>query len=600
MKAIILLISTAIFLVACVYEDNDTYVNPVVPPDGAGAAINLNDATGLIDLNKPTMFSFTVHPTGKGNYEAQITAGNYRKELYPSSTGLFYFTIDPALVGEGVKKLKIEVVYPSLSPSLAGQLGAELMILTQEWNLSVNTTPPAPIPAPMVYIEDGKSMIEWNSPSNDTFLELIILRRYLDDSGNQIHRDSIKIQDRNATVFHDASYLGGKVSYRIDLKGYKYYVQGAETIFSVQPLQFSLDSLAAAPIVSWKRSPLYNNDITIQFGSDYSINTAGARIMNDIAFGFTSSQLLTLQANHPPFSNTHSAYRKEMNVPYYRGVKIDPFYSMAYAAEENAYLMLDQNQKLNKIDATTLQKVASIDWTAGGTLITSPDGKLVYIQTENDIYKINPVQLSNLGKIDLTSLTGNSMHSIVGKVSLSNSNVIAFSMNYWSNPKDFAIDLTAGEVIWQRSAATLPVISPDGNYIFAYDRILKKEGSAWNELPGLLPSSEFIPTAAFYNDGSINRLYFVHWPRKVYDVEAAPDGVGNRVPIETIPYNLAWIDYTTNSFCGIDMPVSYLGTAYIHDLKNNSSIIRSQQIREPEDAYFLNGHFFHQSGMYLP
>src|SRR5688500_7640757 len=119
MKVIILLAFIAFLLASsCVYENNETYLNPVLPPDGAGAAINLNNTTDLIEINKPTMFSFQVQPDGKGSYNAAITVGNFHKELFASTTGEFFFTIDPALTGDGTKILKIEAVYPSLSPSL--------------------------------------------------------------------------------------------------------------------------------------------------------------------------------------------------------------------------------------------------------------------------------------------------------------------------------------------------------------------------------------------------------------------------------------------------------------------------------------------------
>ncbi len=600
MKNILYILFLAALLGSCVYEDNDTYINPIKPPDLSGASINLNEVNGSIEIHKPTMFSFTVNPSGKGEYHAVILVGAYSQELYPSSTGLFYFSVDPALVGEGTKRLQIQVAYPSRSPSLAGQLGAEIVTLGQEWNLIVNTTAPAQSAAPLVYLEDGKSMLQWNSPTSDTFLEMIILRRYLNEAGNPIHTDSIKVQDRNATIFHDASYVGGKVSYRIDFKGYKYYVQGVETLFSVNPLSFSLDSLAAAPVVSWKKSPLYNNDISIVFGNTYPISAEGNRTLYQLDFAFQTSETLLLVANNPPASNTHSPYRKEIYVPLYHGVKIDQFYSIVYLPSEDVYLATGDNQVLRKIDASTLQTVASLDLPTGGLLISSPNGKYFCLRTENNLYEVKPTGPMSVEKIDIQSLTGNQNNVISGTPSLSDNNTLAFCVNYWTSPKEFVFDLNSSEVLWTKSYTTFPILSAAGDYMYASNKIYKKEGTGWTELDGLLPESEYTPKAMFYDNGSENRLYFAGYPLKVYEVEGMSDPDGNRIPSQSLTYNGAWIDHHSDTFCGVDNLNSYVGTAYIHDLLDESKLLRTQTVREPEKMVYLNGHFFHRNGFYLP
>ena len=176
-------------MLSCIYKNDEIFVHPVNPPSATNSSINLNNVIEPIIINQPTQFSFTVSPAGKEFYEAIVKVDGSSVAQLSSSTGIFGFTINPEIVGDGTKKLQINVEYLSLSPSLAGQLGQETITFSNEWSITIDTTPPSPNPAPQVYIDNGKSMISWTSPDKFTFTELIIYRRYLDNNNNIISWD---------------------------------------------------------------------------------------------------------------------------------------------------------------------------------------------------------------------------------------------------------------------------------------------------------------------------------------------------------------------------------------------------------------------------
>jgi hypothetical protein len=163
-STLLLYLAVAFFLVSCTYENKDIYVSPVKPPDLLDAAISL-DNLNASTIFKPVAVHFKVEPSGKKQYAAVIKIDDQILYNLSSTTGDFYFTIDPAKIGNGEKLLRISVAYPSLSPSLAGQLGAEIVNVVSDYKFNVDIIPPARIAAPIVYLEDGKSMLKWNKPT---------------------------------------------------------------------------------------------------------------------------------------------------------------------------------------------------------------------------------------------------------------------------------------------------------------------------------------------------------------------------------------------------------------------------------------------------
>lgn len=586
-------------MLSCIYKNDEIFVHNVNPPSVTNSSINLNNVVEPIIINQPTQFSFTVSPAGKELYEATVKVDGSSVAQLSSSTGVFGFTINPEIVGDGNKKLQISVEYLSLSPSLAGQLGQETITFSNEWSITIDTTPPSPIPAPQVYIDNGKSMISWTSPDKFTFTELIIYRTYLNSNNNIIARDSIKIPNHHLTTFHDASYVGGPVKYRIDLKGFKYYIVGAESFFNITPLSFSLDSSVPDPITTWSISPLYNNDIVILSGNEtYPINEPGQIISNFIAFGQEPLLSFKIKANNPPPSYLPK-YEYDFSTRIYRGIRLPAFKNMEYHVSKNVYLLLSTS-KLYKLDANNFAVTDSIALppTPNGNLVSSNNTEHIYLYNNDRLNEVNVDNLSLGQEINLKTITGSANQGFIYPPSLSDDNIITFQFVN----KNFAVDLNMAQVVWQKNAIGRSSISPNSEYIYFNSSIYGNKDTNWSTLLGTISSSS-INYCKFWQTDKIQIMAyrFFNNPTEIIDLSQGPDGMGVYNLSFTIPYNYQLDRHSQNFYKISPDGGGVFGDGYAYNSTTLEEVRKLSNIYiQNSGIFYINNHFFHSNGFVIP
>jgi hypothetical protein len=590
---------------SCIYKNSEVFINPIQPPTATtdAAKIDLNNVVTPVLIHKPTTFSFSVTPTNRSDYRAKIKIDDTQRFDLKSSTGTFYFTVDPLLVGNGDKKVSVEVTYLSKSNSLSGQLGLETLTFSREWAISVDIVPPNMLSRPNVYLADGRSMIAWSSPNRFSFLELIILRRYLDKLGSVLKTDSIKISDLRTTSFHDASYVGGPVTYRIDLKGYKFYVQGQETTFNVTPLSYVLDPMASIPKLNWEKSPLYNNDITILLGGEFRPDLPGSSSF-DVRFGQPDYTYLRIKANNPP-PGFLGQYIFEEKIVIYKGIKVPQINAVVFLSSENSYLIVSGNSTLYKIDATTLQISGSLALNTSNflRLVSSENDQFIYLQSGTTLTRVSS-NLNIIYSVDLVNILGSRPQDLF-VTSLSNDNIVAIKLMGTSLREDnIAIDLNQNKTVWKQVAnyRAQPMISPNGEYIYLDGALYNKAN--WSVPLGVLTGSN-ASSSVFFRQGGYNQLFVDQYGgvgSYVYDLNLPPTN-GQFNPIESVPsYKY---DRFTDSFFNLKIlyPTNYLAEGYVFEGVNLAQVRFFDLIFSEtnfDNVKYLNGHLFHFSGFYLP
>ena len=581
-------------MLSCIYKNDEIFVHPVNPPSATNSSINLNNVIEPIIINQPTQFSFTVSPAGKEFYEAIVKVDGSSVAQLSSSTGIFGFTINPEIVGDGTKKLQINVEYLSLSPSLAGQLGQETITFSNEWSITIDTTPPSPIPAPQVYIDNGKSMISWTSPDKFTFTELIIYRRYLDNNNNIISWDSIKINSHNSTSYHDASYVGGPIKYRIDLKGFKYYIQGGETFFNVDPMSFTLNTEGSTTSLSWEGSPLYNNDLKITLNSiSYPLDQPG-QISYNVKFGEERVVILRSQANNPPPNPAGSIVIRESSIYVHQGIRIVPFIDVEYIPSSNVYLMLTApiNSKIYTIDAESFQiiNILPVSNVFDQKLIVSQDGNYIYFVRSDRLRRFD-ISGNTLGaEIRLSDIIGQ-FSSPFDLTSVSNDNIFVAK---FAN-KHYAFDLNSNQILWQKTSSGSPFVSPDSEYICSNNSIHIGLLSSWNSVSAKLSESNF-NKVVYQNHGGNFVLAYKNNDTNTYfyDLNSIPDNSGFIHPLNTLPTSFQ-LDMHGLKYFKIDN-----NTCISYNIVSLAEDRRIEDIFNPEKTILVNNHFFHSNGFVIP
>jgi hypothetical protein len=571
----------------CIYENDETYFNNIQPPDGSDASITLESLNGSV-LYKPVMVHLIVMPSGKQYYEAVVNVDGVNIYSSTSTSGEFWFRLDPANFQSGERKLRVNVIYPTLSRSLAGQLGAEIMTLNMEYAFTVDIIAPARIAAPVVSIEDGKSMLRWQKPEKFNFSELILLRSYY-ENGVYVAKDSIKITDFNTTVYHDASYVGGEVRYRVDMKGYNFYIQGEETSFNVKPISLRVDSLSTPVMIRWQRLPLYNNNILIN--NVHPPNEANG-IPVHARFGQPGSATVTIRPVSPPQPGWPT-YQREIRKDVFVGIKTNPFYMIEYVPSKNAYFLIN-NGTVYRLHAGTYEITGSlaIPGNQFSGLCFSHNGEHAYVYQYDKLYRLNLDGMYISETINLTAITGVPNQGFEYKPTVSDDNVVAFAL--YAMPKH-VVDLNSKTVVWTKTGYGSPVISPDGQYLYWLGTIYKKQNGNWDNTYGTLAIGL----------GSINTpLFRQDTQHQVIIDKGASDGIFiydlntlQLVSKLSLIYTFRY-DRHTQSFMTVPS-YGYLGDIFVYD-DSNTEKRKLEGVFEPEKVFYVNGHYFHTSGSILP
>jgi hypothetical protein len=434
-----------------------------------------------------------------------------------------------------------------------------------------------------------------NKPTKTNFSELVLLRMYYKDNV-QIHRDSIKISDFNTTIFHDASYVGGPVRYRVDLKGYKFYIQGEETSFDVTPLRVKLDSISTPPRIYWNKSSLYNNDIRIiAFNQSFPVNQPGT-VDTYARIGQPDYTTVLVAANNPPPSQVFSAFQLEIRKEIYVGIKIPAFSEAAYVASLHAYFLVSQNL-LYKIDDQTYQVSGVLNFSTSKRFVVSRNGTYAYLYSGSELQRVDLNSMSITDQINISDIT-QVYYQGVSSPTVSDDNMLSYSMDAF---KQYVIDLTNKTIVWSKDARwyNSATISPDGQYLYWNQTVYKKNGGNWDTAIGTITlPPDYLVNAAFRSDTK-NQLIVSTTASGIDLYDVASTSISGPTRVSTNSFSFRY-DTSTETIMYTTYINGYLGDGVVVNANTNAEVRTLSAIYNPQSMVYLNGHFFHTTGAIIP
>lgn len=206
-------LTAGVVLFSCTYEPEDTFVNPIDPPDLNNYSVVLNtyDDQDTIEVYGPMEFNYDVDYRDAKIESSQIFLDNKLAVTYNSSNGRF--NLERSSLRTGFLEMKILFITNSGTGSLLDKLGGEKIQVWRTWILKVDVDPP-PVPAITVAESNGYAVVKWTGYTRKNFDSYRLIADYY---YGETKRELV-FRDQNITSWVDSSYAGTyNVTYSLTL-----------------------------------------------------------------------------------------------------------------------------------------------------------------------------------------------------------------------------------------------------------------------------------------------------------------------------------------------------------------------------------------------
>ena len=503
---------------SCTYVPDEEIFNDI--PGPVVNNISLTNQTDTVYLFEKSSLSLPLHAPGKEVYKYKVMVGEEYVSSYYNS-GKLTFELDPAEFPDGIYPLTVEVILSTGTGSLADKLKKETVVFSKQYYVNIDLSPPARVSAPAVTVEDGRLIIRWDRAEKENFREYKLLKLY-QDRDKRTKTDTLYTGDFNTGYFHDSLYTGGKVEYRIDIKGYNFYVAGEGKSFELDPIKLKVSLVDEKTVkISWSEFALYNNKLAFRIaktnyaayylsysgtGYYYQARTISAEKEGEVLinfeerFGNPELYEFRIVPDHEDWYHLNNySEHEEIGI----GTRIHRFSEVAFSpSAEKMYLIhpLDregQAVRLFSYDLNVMKPIDSLDLqlTAFHKLLVSENGMHIYVADKVGpdirLLQVNPTDLSLRETTSISGMLGTSLDHYAVVTPPSNNNRIVVSANFQYNT---VIDMNQKAISWQSEAGMTVdnevCISPNGEYVFHtqkdsggwYAYILQWQNNSWNKL----------------------------------------------------------------------------------------------------------------------
>jgi hypothetical protein len=606
-------------LIGCLYKPVEEPLTSV-RLNSTTTSINLTGLTnGLVmPLYKKNTFQITVSPSGLKYYSIEVFVEDQLQFSQSSSSNYFSFELDPKNFSDGEKKIRILSKRSSGTKSLADLLGNEIVSSENSWKLLIDKTPPNQVSNSKIEIIDGKSIIKWDKPNKENFLEYNIVRTYYSKT-NQESSDTLKVTDPKLSSFHDTNYVGGKVSYQIDIKGYQFYVAGIKFFFDCVPISIEFQPDRISPYFFYSKSILYNNSIEVAwYGSNfYSLRppTSSGKIDINVKFGeFIDFNVFVKPIGKDAY-NTKGNY--SISRVAYLGYKTKSYFTNIYFSQQYpAYFLgsfkgerLASNCMVYKLDKETKNPIDSLNIPFNG-IVMSQNGSLAYLVTSKKLLKLDLSTLDIVETIDFTSIIGSGITSYTydsfDYYGVTNDNLFYYKASGTNSATLYIMNLTTKNILWSKKAnGSNHYLSQNSQYLLhenaLYDR---SQTNNWSKLLGkflLEPNS--INGVVFRENNDV--MLLLGSKAQIYDPSTPPSSFGYLTPKSTIAGSTyLYYDPTSNTLSGKSGFNSNNQFIEVVDATTLFPIKRVDLVLDNNTpwytALYVNNTFFHEKGLFIP
>lgn len=492
-------------LSGCLFEPDGKFYKKITEKDFSSLSVNLNVADDTLYISKRTQLSYSMQAPDFTIVEVRATLN--QESIYTSTAleNIIYF--DPHVFGSGTYLLTLSLVVQSGTGSLADRFGAETVQVWRSFVVIIDVAPPEPITITRLDTTEGTLTIHWDRYTRWNFESYVVVKSCSYD--NYYFTDCVieEIFSNEVTSWTDENFVGGYVSYRVDVKAAEQNARGITKNYQWIPkTSFTIDENSEATL-HWDKPLFYKNTKSIRLENPPGILTEFQDTL------YHRPELLRLGLYYGDFNVVFTSGNEQnykFTVPHYLGERFEypSVRPTLYNKKENLYYGYDHlNSGLIVMDdnLSSLHRQHRSDY---HVMAISPNGEfLITHQSDNTSRSIgtaNPFTLETSNVMDLPQFTWYS------ELSVSDNGLIA-CRGYNEN---VVYKLPDYEIIFSQPSQNDPIIiSGNGDYLFNNSTLYEFDGITFQEI-GEVEDAE-LRTAAFtrddnlilgYSDGLVNIL----------------------------------------------------------------------------------------------
>ena len=253
-----LILSVVIF--SCLEPQGDHY-EPIKSPEESDITINLSGVNGddTVYIDGVTNFTYEVNGFPLMLLGAEVKLNDQSVNIGPFAGNSF--TIDPRQHPEGFHKMHVKLIARSESGSLASRLSEERIQISVELNAILDSTPAEEAEIIKIDTTGGTLVIHWNKYKKRNFASYTVRKQCAQsyDSYNLYQCEEVVITDPSTTSWTDHGYVGGRVTYTVDITTHLQATFGKLREYWWKPkFTTEVDNKGNATI-RWRKPPFYNN-----------------------------------------------------------------------------------------------------------------------------------------------------------------------------------------------------------------------------------------------------------------------------------------------------------------------------------------------------
>lgn len=481
-----LIIILSLFLLSgCEFSPDDVPVTHITPPpeQGPPLKISLNDSSDTIRIGWETSFTYKITGTNKTISSVIVTLGDKELHHYIGEYGqTFDFMVDPALYGDGLYHLNINIMTSAGTGSIAEKLGAEGYLYIMDWPLVIDKTVPRKLNFISIDSVDKGIKITWEKFDHPSFGHYEITKSSTSFFGTQ---DLFVSDNPGVNSFTDTTYMEGMIAkYHVTLFGtfadfiYEctnekvyYHLPGNPRIKYIKDfeIEMSWDPPKNAGILDYylisgnlpvigtlEDNMIYDPEIRTQ--RRYAI----FGVTNNFGVKYIPKSEFQLYPDNMLGSYTGFTLGEEM-----------PSYSYAFPIPDGSYVLLSDKGILSKYDFSVGNTAGSIRFNSqpADQITLSRNGKFFGYSEEGKFIRRNTKDLAIVSVMTNDEFESNSQN--LAMLSISDTNLL---LTVTKDYKLTVYNLTTGLKIAEKRFDGISVlrarISPEGMNILTmeYDR----------------------------------------------------------------------------------------------------------------------------------
>jgi len=492
-KNLFLLVVILQLFTNCNYEFSEDYYKEINQSFPIITSVSLEDFQNNITIYSPLNVVYNYDGNNKHRlYKVSIFIDN--NIIMSSSDISNEFYIDTDKLSEGNHVLKIEYLFSSGTGSLADVNNLEAYIATENYNFTIDKSPPNAVVISSAEIVDGTIYINWEPiTSNFDSAELSITSPYNVNEKIQLSKDDLSKQTYNDQVNSD-----NNLRYSIKLTN-RYAVSiSNEVEVSFEQIKATKEIINDEQYkLTWTKHPLYKNidyftcNLTyIQgqplpelspLGGEYIINKAPifADTLYD-NFYFSSHKNLPGYTGYTITSTigVNAQFGKKFDVTYCRDYFYNPAENLYYAVKTNSNYSL--GYQLVKLESEDLSEVSSGYFTTGTAIeyyyniIIEPVSSDILIDLRSKSFLIDKSTLQVIAEWKAIDYGVTETY-----ISTHYRNNNLFIVNYSTNELSI-FDVDSKKLIYNAEYNYLFKASDDGRYFYNNDGVYELNNGAVN------------------------------------------------------------------------------------------------------------------------